>query len=394
MCCCRPRPGARRTAPSPTRSGASRGSAPFLPLPGEAKPDWWIVSRGGAAHGLRRGASPIARPPTCFASTPRLSAFENDGARDFDLGGARRHSRTTTSTRSRRCSGRCARARRRAESALLRRRRLLHARPQGALRRAASRRRCADATSDAFPFRLNTGRIRDQWHTMTRTGHERRGSATHLPEPFVEVHPRRRRASRASPTAAWRGSRRRMAPACSRSWSATASSAGSLFVPIHWSDETASCARVGELVAPRTDPYLRPARGEGDAGRDRAGRAAAIAASPCRAAPLALPAGTWWARVAVADGADIPTGDQRGPDGLARLRAPGCSPARRRWQSMLDAARLYRAAAFVDGELDGCLCVGPRRRTAAMGHRGPVRRRRRAAGGACLDRRRSARPSR
>ena len=48
------------------------------------------------------------------------------------------------------------------------------------------------ATGNDFPFRLNTGRVRDQWHTMTRTGLSPRLGA-HAPEPFVEVHPRRRR---------------------------------------------------------------------------------------------------------------------------------------------------------------------------------------------------------
>ncbi|MFT7060051.1 MAG: assimilatory nitrate reductase catalytic subunit, partial [Pseudorhodobacter sp.] len=42
-------------------------------------------------------------------------------------------------------------------------------------------------TSD-LPFRLNTGRIRDQWHTMTRSAKSPRLSQ-HLAEPFVEVHP-------------------------------------------------------------------------------------------------------------------------------------------------------------------------------------------------------------
>ena len=42
---------------------------------------------------------------------------------------------------------------------------------------------------------------------------------------------------------------------------------GSLFVPIHWSGETASSARACDLVAPHTDPFSGPARGEGDAGR-------------------------------------------------------------------------------------------------------------------------------
>ena len=42
--------------------------------------------------------------------------------------------------------------------------------------------------NEGRPLRLNTGRIRDQWHTMTRTGMSARLGA-HLPEPFVEVHP-------------------------------------------------------------------------------------------------------------------------------------------------------------------------------------------------------------
>ena len=37
-------------------------------------------------------------------------------------------------------------------------------------------------------MRLNTGRVRDQWHTMTRSGQSPR-LANHSPEPFVEVHP-------------------------------------------------------------------------------------------------------------------------------------------------------------------------------------------------------------
>src|SRR5262249_4605859 len=44
------------------------------------------------------------------------------------------------------------------------------------------------STSKEFPFRLNTGRLRDQWHPMTRSGLSARLGA-HMPEPFVEVHP-------------------------------------------------------------------------------------------------------------------------------------------------------------------------------------------------------------
>jgi assimilatory nitrate reductase catalytic subunit len=38
--------------------------------------------------------------------------------------------------------------------------------------------------SEAFPLLLNTGRVRDHWHTMTRTGLSPRLSA-HISEPSV-----------------------------------------------------------------------------------------------------------------------------------------------------------------------------------------------------------------
>ena len=44
----------------------------------------------------------------------------------------------------------------------------------------------AVAVDGEFPLVLNTGRIRDQWHTMTRTGKVPRLNA-HLFEPFVQV---------------------------------------------------------------------------------------------------------------------------------------------------------------------------------------------------------------
>ncbi|MBD3627806.1 nitrate reductase [Cyclobacterium sp.] len=42
--------------------------------------------------------------------------------------------------------------------------------------------------SPEFPLVLTTGRIRDQWHTMTRTGKVNKLNK-HLPKPFLEIHP-------------------------------------------------------------------------------------------------------------------------------------------------------------------------------------------------------------
>ena len=70
---------------------------------------------------------------------------------------------------------------------LLRGRRLFHPRRKARFVAPAAPARSA-ARSDGFPFTLNTGRVRDQWHTMTRTGKTPR-LAAHRPAPFVEVNP-------------------------------------------------------------------------------------------------------------------------------------------------------------------------------------------------------------
>lgn len=41
---------------------------------------------------------------------------------------------------------------------------------------------------EAYPFVLNTGRLLDQWHTMTRTGKSEKLMKAN-PDPFVEIHP-------------------------------------------------------------------------------------------------------------------------------------------------------------------------------------------------------------
>ncbi|MHB1922052.1 MAG: molybdopterin-dependent oxidoreductase [Chitinophagaceae bacterium] len=46
----------------------------------------------------------------------------------------------------------------------------------------------SEPTSESFPLILTTGRIRDQWHTMTKTGKVSKLNQ-HLPESFLEIHP-------------------------------------------------------------------------------------------------------------------------------------------------------------------------------------------------------------
>src|SRR5262245_35174586 len=158
---------------------------PFLPLPGEAKPDWWIVSEVARAMGF--GAAFAYRSPAdIFREHAALSSFENGGTRDFDIGGLSTissHEYDALAPTQWPVRGRTARpdARFFARGGFFTPdRKARFVAPQAPALSAAT---CGD-----FPFRLNTGRVRDQWHTMTRTGQSPRLCA-HLPEPFVEVNP-------------------------------------------------------------------------------------------------------------------------------------------------------------------------------------------------------------
>ncbi|HEX9152629.1 MAG TPA: FAD-dependent oxidoreductase, partial [Flavobacterium sp.] len=46
----------------------------------------------------------------------------------------------------------------------------------------------SEQPNDQFPYILTTGRIRDQWHTMTKTGKVSR-LMTHIPSPVLEINP-------------------------------------------------------------------------------------------------------------------------------------------------------------------------------------------------------------
>jgi assimilatory nitrate reductase catalytic subunit len=222
----------------------------FAPPAGEAKPDWWAVSELAKRMGFG-AAFDYAGPAAIFREHAALSAFENNGTRDFDfgglaglsdpdydalaplqwpvpIGGAGGTKRMFVDGRFFTSSGR-ARFVATEEPAL------------------------AEAPDAEFPFLLNTGRVRDQWHTMTRTGLSPK-LASHMPDPFVEVNPEdASKLGLAGDGFAWvwttNGS------AVLRVNITAAQVPGNIFVPIHWNDETAGRARIGALVHPFTDPH-------------------------------------------------------------------------------------------------------------------------------------------
>jgi assimilatory nitrate reductase catalytic subunit len=109
----------------------------------------------------------------------------------------------------------------------------------------------ATSTSAEYPFILNTGRIRDQWHTMTRTGLVPRLSS-HIAEPFVAINP--------TDAAALNLTDDDLAILRSGHGQATLrvrvtpdQPQGQLFAPMHWNRQFSGNAGINALTAPITD---------------------------------------------------------------------------------------------------------------------------------------------
>ena len=221
----------------------------FLPLPGASRPDWWIVCEVAKRMGFARAFS-YRSPAEIFAEHAALSSFENDGSRDFDIGafaGIDRRSfdrmqpfqwprpRPNAPGETRFfASGGFYTTDRKA-------------------RIVAVRSPAPGLVDDAFPLVLNTGRVRDHWHTMTRTGRSARLSQ-HLAEPFAEIHPDDARRLGIADADIVRVASAR-GEVLVRALLTSRQARGSVFVPMHWTDQFASNARIDRLIPAVTDPH-------------------------------------------------------------------------------------------------------------------------------------------
>ncbi|MEO0371908.1 MAG: molybdopterin-dependent oxidoreductase, partial [Pseudomonadota bacterium] len=110
----------------------------------------------------------------------------------------------------------------------------------------------AAKTGRRYPFRLNTGRVRDQWHTMTRTALSARLSS-HLAEPYLDIHPQD--ASELQVVPADLVEVKSPHGTCILRANITADvTRGQVFAPMHWTGETAPSARIDALVTGAVDP--------------------------------------------------------------------------------------------------------------------------------------------
>jgi len=336
----------------------------FLPAPGEARADWWIIAEVAKRMGFAE-AFAYASAAAIFREHAALSAFENDelhGRRDFDIGAFAAVSEADYDGlqpfqwpwREGEAEGR---RRFFADGGFF-------TRDGRANFLALTPRGPANPPDAAFPFVLNTGRIRDQWHTMTRTGLTAR-LLQHVAEPFCAVHP---------DDAAQLGIgaqdvvelESRWGLARARAQLTTAQTPGTVFMPMHWTGVLSSRSRVGAVVNPAVDPVSGQPENKHTPVRLRRFEAA-WHGFVLSAAPQPLPAtdyavavrgGTFWRFELAGQG----SGDDRRKLAnellLRSLAEPGATATEA--IEYVDVARdVYRRAILVAGRLQAVCCIGP-----------------------------------
>jgi assimilatory nitrate reductase catalytic subunit len=207
---------------------------------------------------------------------------------------------------------------------------------------------------------MNTGRVRDQWHTMTRSARAPRLN-THTPEPFLQIHPADA-ASNGLADGDLARAESRWGTMLARVVLDPGQRRGSVFVPMHWSDAFARLARADALVNPAVDPISGQPESKHTPVRVSP-YAAAWHAFVLSRDPIADPPGDWCVRIGAGDHWRYElAGAEPIPDlgSWARgLLGEGLG-GQTEWLDFADrAGGRYRGARLVDGRLAGCVFAAP-----------------------------------
>ncbi|WP_281704370.1 nitrate reductase [Aeromonas taiwanensis] len=224
----------------------------FLPLPGEARPDWWALTQIARRLGFGEGFA-YEHEHEIFCEHAALSGFENAGERQFDISGLAGLTRAEFEAleplrwpvnarwpkgRDRLFEdGRFATPDGRARLLPL----AQHFPPQQGA-----------GLEEELPLLLNSGRLRDQWHTMTRTGHVPRLQEA---EPWPRV---RMGAASLLALGVREGDLVRLGNGLGEALLLAGLDEGlregEAFLPMHWTDSQCSQGAVNRLIAPVVDP--------------------------------------------------------------------------------------------------------------------------------------------
>jgi assimilatory nitrate reductase catalytic subunit len=204
----------------------------FLPAPGEARADWRIMA--GVAKAMGFSGFDFDSPAEIFAEHVRLTQLGNAGSRKLNLAswqGADYETLAPQQWGGERPFADCA-----------------FQTASGKARFVAT----PYAALAAQEMTLNTGRIRDQWHTMTRTGLTPKLFA-HRSEPYLEINPldAARLGLKAADLVEISGP---AGKSLSRALITNAVKPGSIFQPMHWNGSFAIASLANAASAAQVDP--------------------------------------------------------------------------------------------------------------------------------------------
>ncbi len=223
----------------------------LLASPGEAKADWWIISEVGKRMGFA-SAFNYLHEGEVFVEYAKMTTLGNKNGltRDLNLIGltlldAQGYSQLTPQQWPVKM----------VQNSTVQQRmftdNLFFTANKKAQFIAVTHKKPLNSCDQSYPLQLNSGRIRDHWHTMTRTGLSSRLGA-HITEPFVSIHPKD-----AQKTQLINGDLVEVSSASGsvlvRASVCKSVSQGQLFIPIHWNQTTASKANVCALIKANTD---------------------------------------------------------------------------------------------------------------------------------------------
>ncbi|HEY3600086.1 MAG TPA: molybdopterin-dependent oxidoreductase, partial [Paraburkholderia sp.] len=216
---------------------------------GDAKPDWWIANEVA-----RRIAVKLDREPQMFDFASTENVFDEHRTltegRDLDIGGISYAlldeagpqqwpfpAGSSTGDARRYTDGRFATTDGRAR---------FHATPYLPV---------ADPVNARFPFRLTTGRLRDQWHGMSRTG--RVGKLfSHAPEPALNMQPTDAARRGLNGGELVRVTSRRGALVLPLQLSDDVQS-GAVFAAMHWNGQFLASGGINETMLATVDPHSK-----------------------------------------------------------------------------------------------------------------------------------------
>ncbi len=218
----------------------------FLPAPGETRPDWQIICEVARRMGWG-DAFAFDSPAAIFREHAALSGRAAALGRDFDISGLADISDAEYAALApvqwpvtSRAAG--------TERFFA----------QGGFFHADGKARMVPVSAMPVPadtaqtLCLNTGRIRDQWHTMTRSGKSARLNQNQA-EPFAEIHPKDARFLGVADAELLKIESAR-GQAVVRAKITDGIGPGALFVPMHWSNTHAPTGRINACIPAVTDP--------------------------------------------------------------------------------------------------------------------------------------------